>query len=38
VLYLGNVLSRTAEHPIKRIAELLPWSFAAVPENSLRIA
>jgi hypothetical protein len=29
--YLRNLLSRIADHPINRIADLLPWNVAAEP-------
>jgi hypothetical protein len=29
--YLRDALSRTADHPINRIEELLPWSGALEP-------
>jgi hypothetical protein len=35
--YLRYVLERIAEHPINRIAELLPWNIAA-HITSLRLA
>jgi transposase len=32
--YLRNALSRTANHPINRIQELLPWNLAELPPKS----
>ena len=37
-LYLRHVLERIAEHPINRIAELLPWHVAAQIVDPVRQA
>jgi molybdate transport repressor ModE-like protein len=34
--YLADVLSRVADHPAKRVTELLPWNWQ--PANSIRVA
>jgi len=35
-IYLRNVLSRIADHPINRIQELLPWNLDANQDLSTR--
>ena len=31
--YLRDIIARTADHPINRIDELLPWTWKAVADK-----